>query len=57
MAKKSARMLSEEIKLICDKRNQRLADDAARKAKRAEKVAKQIQKLEEQLEKAKKASS
>jgi len=57
MAKKSMRMQSEEIKYICDKRNQRLVDEKAKKAKQAARVEKQIAKAEAALAKLKDVSN
>jgi hypothetical protein len=53
MGKKSTRMLAEEIKSICDKRNARLAYLAEQKVKREARLQKQIAKVEKQLNKVK----
>jgi hypothetical protein len=47
-------MQSEEIKYICDKRNERLAYEKLKKEKREEKLASAIEKLEKKLAKTKK---
>ena len=54
MSKKSTKMQSEEIKYICDKRNERLAYEKLKKEKREEKLASAIEKLEKKLAKTKK---
>jgi len=51
MGKKSTRMLQEDVIDICNKRNQRLVDEAARKVRIAERALKATQKIEKQLEK------
>jgi len=54
MSKKSTRMQSEEIAHICAVRNQRLADEKAKKQKAVDRALKAAEKIEKQLLKLKK---